>query len=54
MDLKNIFETGKPHLKKIVMINQHVASITILPVVSSTLDVSEIEDFSRAPHNVAP
>jgi hypothetical protein len=23
MDLKNIFETGKPHDKKLVMVNHH-------------------------------
>jgi hypothetical protein len=24
MDLKNIFETGKPHLKELIMINNHL------------------------------
>jgi bifunctional DNase/RNase len=34
MDLKNIFETGKPHLKKLVIINYQ------LVVFNSTIQVS--------------
>jgi len=43
MDLKNIFETGKPHLKKLVMIKHH------LVVFIQHIQVSYYEGFRVEP-----